>query len=96
MLSTYHGIGTVLGAWGRAVNKQTQLLPHSVDVLEVSVSRSVMTDSLHPHGLYPSSLLCPQDLPRQEYQSGLPSPSPGDLPNSRDRTWGIIGRCFAN
>ena len=25
--------------------------------------------------------------PRQEYWSGLPFPSPGDLPNPRDQTW---------
>ena len=49
-------------------------------------SRSVMTDSLQPHGLYPTWLLRPWDSPpmgfsRQEYWSGLPFPSPGDLPN---------------
>ena len=45
-----------------------------------------MTDSLQPHGLYPTWLLRPWDSPpmgfsRQEHWSGLPFPSPGDLPN---------------
>ena len=42
---------------------------------------SVMSDSLRPHGLQPARLLCPWGLPRQEYWSGLPWSSPGDLPN---------------
>ena len=44
-----------------------------------SVSRSVVSDSLQPHGLQPARLLCPWGFSRQEYWSGLPSPSPGDL-----------------
>ena len=39
-----------------------------------SVSRSVMSDFLQPHGLS-------MEFSRQEYWSGLPFPSPGDLPN---------------
>ena len=42
-----------------------------------SESRSVMSNSLGPHGLYIQSL----EFSRQEYWSGLPFPSPGDLPN---------------
>ena len=34
-----------------------------------------------PHGLQPIRLLCPWGFSRQEYQSGLPYPPPGDLPN---------------
>ena len=46
-----------------------------------SVSRSVMSNSLRPCGLYvarqaPLSM----GFSRQEYWSGLPCPSPGDLP----------------
>ena len=37
-------------------------------------------DSLRPRGLYPARLLCPWGFCRQEYWSGLPFPSPGDLP----------------
>ena len=43
----------------------------------------------------------PQDPPsmefsRQEYRSGLPFPSPGDLPNPGIETWvsSIVDRCF--
>ena len=45
-----------------------------------TLSRSVMSNSLQPHGL-----LCQAPLSvgffRQEYSSGLPFPSPGDLPD---------------
>ena len=41
-----------------------------------------MSDSLRPYGLQPARLLCPWWFSRQEYRSGLPCPSPGDLPNS--------------
>ena len=37
---------------------------------------SVVSNSLQPHGLHPS-----MGFSRQEYWSGLPFPSPGDLPN---------------
>ena len=47
------------------------------------LSRSVVSDSLQPHRLQLTSLLCPWGFSRQEYWSGLPCPSPGDLPNSR-------------
>ena len=46
-----------------------------------ALSRSVVSDSLQPHGLKPSGLLCPWGFSRQEYWSRLPCPSPGDLPN---------------
>ena len=42
---------------------------------------SVVSYSLRPHGLYPTRLLCPWGFSRQENWSGLPFPSPGDLPN---------------
>ena len=41
-----------------------------------SESPSVMSDSLRPHGLYKS-----MEFSRQEYCSGQPFPSAGDLPN---------------
>ena len=44
-----------------------------------SVNPSIVSDSLQPHGLYPSRLLCPWDFP--ENWSGLPFPPPGDLPD---------------
>ena len=45
------------------------------------LSCSVVSDSLRPHGLLPTRLLCPWGFSRQEYWSGLPCPPPGDLPN---------------
>ena len=41
----------------------------------------VVSDSLQSHGLYPARLLCPWGFSRQEYQSRLPCPPPGDFPN---------------
>ena len=38
-------------------------------------SRSVVSDSLRPHGLQPTRLLRPWNFSRQEYWSGLPLPS---------------------
>ena len=40
-----------------------------------------MSDSLWPHGLQPSRLLCPWGFSRLEYWSGLPFPPPEDPPN---------------
>ena len=45
------------------------------------LSGSVVSDSLWPHGLQPTRLLCLWGFFRQEYWSGLPCPLPGDLPN---------------
>ena len=42
---------------------------------------SILPDSLRPHGLQPTRLLCAWGFPRQEHWSGLPCPPPGDLPN---------------
>ena len=50
--------------------------------VKVSVSHSVVSDSLQPRGLYVAHQ-APlfTEFSRQEYRSGLPFPSPGDLPN---------------
>ena len=40
-----------------------------------------MSTSLQPHGLYPCQAPLSMGFSRQEYWSGLPFPSPGDLPN---------------
>ena len=42
------------------------------------LSSGVVSDSLRP-----ARLLCPWDFPRQEYQNGLPFPSPGDISNPK-------------
>ena len=44
-------------------------------------SRSVLSDSLRPHGLVAYQASPSMGFSRQEYWSGLPFPSPGDLPN---------------
>ena len=45
-------------------------------------SHSLVVHSLRPHGLSPTRLLCPW----QGYWSGLPFPSPGDLPDPGIKT----------
>ena len=54
------------------------------------LSHSVMFDSLQPHGLQPTRLLCSWRFSRLEYWSGLPCPPLGDLPSP-----GIQLRCLA-
>ena len=44
------------------------------------LSHSVMSNSLQPHGLKPTKLLCPWGFSRQAYWSGLPCPPPGIFP----------------
>ena len=46
-----------------------------------SVSHSVASDSQQPHGLYSPPGSSVLEFSRQEYSSGLPFPSPGDLAN---------------
>ena len=46
------------------------------------LSRSVVSNSLRCHGLQPTRLLWSMGFSRQEYWSGLPFASPGDLPNT--------------
>ena len=46
-----------------------------------SVSCSVLSDSLPPHGLVACQASLSMGFSRQEYLSGLPFPSPGDLPD---------------
>ena len=46
-----------------------------------AVSLSVVTDSLQLYGLQPLPAPLSMEFSRQEYWSGLPISSPGDLPN---------------
>ena len=59
-----------------------------------SVSLSLVSTSLQSHGLY---VACQAPLsmgfPRQEYWSGLPFLSPGDLPELGIKSY-IVGRFF--
>ena len=45
------------------------------------LSRSVTCNSLQPHGLQTHQAPLSMGFPRQEYWTGLPFPSSGDLPN---------------
>ena len=51
------------------------------------LSQSVGSDSLWPHGLQATRLLCPWGFSRQEYWSGLPCPPPGDRPDPGIKPW---------
>ena len=55
--------------------------------------RSVVSETLGPHGLQAARHLCPWGFSRQEYWSGLPRPPPGNLPNPRIISH-IVGRFF--
>ena len=44
-------------------------------------SCSVVSDSLRPHGLWPTRLLCHMGFPRQEYCGGLSFSSLGEIPD---------------
>ena len=46
---------------------------------------SVMSDSLWPHGLYPTRLLCPWGFSSQEYWIWLLFPPPGESSQPRDQ-----------
>ena len=45
------------------------------------VQSLVVSDSLKPHGLQPTRLFCPGDFFKHKFWSGLPFPTPGDLPD---------------
>ena len=45
------------------------------------LSCSVVSDSLQPRGTVAHPAPLPMEFSRQEYWSGVPLPSPGDLPN---------------
>ena len=79
MLSTLHFLWYFVHAipWCR----QCYIILHTLHVRGCSI----VSNSLWPHGLSPTRLLCVWDFSRQEYWSGLPFPSPGNLP-TRDWT----------
>ena len=77
--------GKPLWLWRASLKKGQSLRPVTGTQMLIMtlqlLSRSVVSDSLWPHGLQPTRLLCPWGFSRQEYWSGLPCPPPGDLPN---------------
>ena len=50
-------------------------------ISSVPFSRSVVSNSLQPHGLIAYQASLSMRFSRQEYWSGLPVPSPEDLPD---------------
>ena len=53
-----------------------------------------MSDSLRPHGLWPTRLLCPWDSPGKIW-SRLPCPPPGELPDSGMETVSLASPALA-
>ena len=56
------------------------------------LSHSVVSNSLQPHGLSPTRLLCLWESARQEHWSGFPFPTPGNLPSqgSNPPLWRLL------
>ena len=62
------------------VDKVTSLLFNMLSQFSsVQFIRSVVSNSLRPHWLQPTRLLCPWDFSRWEYWSGVSLPSPNML-----------------
>ena len=59
------------------------------------LSCSVVSHSLRCHGLQPARLLCPWGVSRQEYCSGLPCPSPGDLSHPGIESTSLVSSALA-
>ena len=55
---------------------------------------AVRSSSLRPHGLSPPACFV-HGISRQEYWSGLPFPSPGDLPNSGIKPVSLVSSALA-
>ena len=77
-LTFYHGWK---GFFRQKLNSLVSMGGWFHDPLSVVFSCSAVSDSLRPHGLYPTRLLCPWGFSRQEYWSGSPFPSARDLPD---------------
>ena len=59
------------------------------------LARSVLSNSLQPHGLQPTRLLSSMGFFRQEYWSGLPFPPEGGLPDAvTERSPALAGIFF--
>ena len=63
------------------------LNPHHLQIHlglgSVQLSHSVVSDSLRPHGLQPTELLCPWDFPGKNTGVGCYFLLQGDIPNPR-------------
>ena len=80
--SMHFGKSKILHCFFLSLLKPLTVAREASQVLCCVPSRSVMSDSFRPHGLYPRRLLCPWGFSRQEYWHRLPFSPPGDLPNS--------------
>ena len=74
------------GSTFKKINLQQYFIPAFVSLIHFVLccpvlSRSVVSQSLRPHGLQHTRLLSPRGFSSQEYLSGLPCPSLGDCPN---------------
>ena len=58
--------------------KSKDIITSQSKYYHVWLAGSVVSDSLQPHGLQAAMRM---EFSRQEYWSGLPFPSPGDLPH---------------
>ena len=54
---------------------------HGCMLSSVQFSLSVVSNSLQPHGLWARKAPLSMEFSRQEHWSGVPFPTPGDLPN---------------
>ena len=54
---------------------------HVLCYIMLMLSRSVMSDSLQPHGLSPTRLLCPWDFSGKNTGVGCHFPPPGYFPD---------------
>ena len=73
-----------------------ELMLSHVNLVCAVLSCSVPSDSLQPHGLWPARLPYPWGFSREEYWSGLPFPSSGDLPRPgiKPASPALAGRFF--
>ena len=53
----------------------------------------VVSNSLPPHGLQSARFFCPWNF--QDYWSGFPFPTPGELPNLRIKQVSLVSRALA-
>ena len=64
-----------------------------MSICERVLAQAALT--LRPRGLQPARLLGPRDSPGKDTAVGLPSPSPGDLPNPQTEpvSPALVGGC---
>ena len=83
-----------------AVHLKLLISQHCQLAMDVWYSTSVISNSLWPHGLQATRLLCPWGFSRQEHWSGVPCLPPGDLPaqgwNPPLTSPAVVGRFFTS